>query len=162
MVVVSVTMVKVAKATPAQVKEARNTVLLLEERVEKLNQLLNHKIEDLYLDFLAKCAEDIEVFGHYLKIGVHHFFFILFELKILSTGRLHGPREEARYVDYLAPLNIKGSFEGQVFSGNDTERHCRLSKLSCDGIQYGVLKKVRNICTNICCYLLVVNVKLFT
>lgn len=133
-------MAKIAK-DKALVAKALESVNVLEERVEALRKMIDHGITNLYLEFLSNCEEHIVVFEHYMKFAVHHFLFILFELKILSNGRLHNEKEESRYAEYL-DTEARGHFIGQDFMGHDSEVNCRLSKLSCDGIYYGVLRKV--------------------
>lgn len=132
------------KKQKAAVTKALASVDTLEEKADSFEKCRIHKITDLYLEFLAHCDENIEVFEHYLKCAVHHFFTIIFEMKILLNGRLHNKHEELRYADYLESSDQVGCFAGQSFTGSESERSCRLSLLSCDGIQFGVLRKVSN------------------
>lgn len=125
----------------ADVVKAKLSVDFLQEKVNEIDRFRAHKISDLYVELLANCEEVVEVFEHYLQHAVHHFLTIIFELKILSNGRLHNKQEELRYADYLVPNQI-GSFDGQSFTGNESERNCKLTSLSCDGIQFGILRKV--------------------
>lgn len=121
-----------------------HSIDMLEERAEYLNKLRKNKIVDLYHECLVHCEDTSEVFEHYLQHSLHHFWYILFEFKILLNGRLHDENEEARYTDYILDGGQRrGHFYDQDFNGPESELACVLSELSVDGIHYGVLHTVR-------------------
>lgn len=130
----------------AAVAKAIQSIDVLEERSNFLDKLSQERIVSLYYQYLVKCDEENAVFDHYLQFFLHHFWYFLFEQKILLNGRLHDQYEEIRYTDYVLP-NVKGSFHLQEFSGSESETKCSLSELSCDGLRYGAIREVITIVT---------------
>lgn len=128
-----------SKKSKDAIRKATESLDILEDRAESLNRLRKDNVVDLLLLYLVKCDEDSIVFNHYLQHALGFFWFIMFELKILSNGRLHDAHEEKRYAKYIHP-EARGSFPQQSFTGSDSETECTLSELSCDGIQFGAIK----------------------
>lgn len=131
-----------AQADKDAINKALRSIDVLEERVEFLNKLRDHKIFDLYYLFLVNCDDIPEIFDHYLQHVLHHIWYVLFELKLLLNGRLHGQDEESRYTEYILPGDRRGHFKNQPFVGPEGDLQCVLSELSVDGIRYGALHKV--------------------